>query len=129
MNDTPIAEIELTDDHFDFLFNAGASPKLIEVVTKTLDELPSTVNRNSARSEVQKYVKWGNLDGSVPPEEFSHIGGHFFTALWNGDLYEAFCRADLNNRKILLDVFGERRINTDRPDHRHPTVGQLGGVA
>lgn len=125
MNDTPISEIELTDDHRDFLWSAGASAVFMEILQKTPDDLPTTVDRNSARSEVKKYVKWGDLDGN--PEEFQHIGGHFFDALWRGDLYEAFTRADLNNRKILLTVFGERRIDSHRTHPSYPTVARLEG--
>ncbi|NUC72578.1 hypothetical protein HTZ84_09695 [Haloterrigena sp. SYSU A558-1] len=57
------------------------------------------------------------------------MGGHFFEALWEGDLYDAFTRADLNNKKILLLTFGERRINAQRPSRMYPTVAQLEGRA
>ncbi|QRV15055.1 hypothetical protein JMJ58_19440 [Haloterrigena salifodinae] len=127
MSNQPISEIELTQDHLDFLFDAGASPAFLEVVGQTGDDLPSTVERNSARDEVKKYVKWGDLDGS--PDDLVPMGGHFFEALWSGDLYDAFTRADLNNRKILLLTFGERRINAYRPNRSYPTVARLQGRA
>ena len=129
MSESNTQETELTEDHLDFLFRAGASPQLIEIVQKTGDNLPQTVGRNSAREEVLKYARWGSIGPDRDPEEFRPIGGHFFTALWNGDLYDAFTRADLNNRKILLLTFTERRINADRPAPFAPTVAQMEGRA
>ena len=129
MNETANKQVELTEDHLDFLFRAGASPQLMIVIQMDDDELPQTVDRNSAHEEVLKYARWGDLDPDRSPSEFHHIGGHFFTALWNGDLYDAFTRADLNNRKILLLTFGERRINADRPAPFSPTVAQMEGRA
>ncbi|SEL18983.1 hypothetical protein [Haloferax larsenii] len=125
--ETPLSEIELTADHFEYLYQAGASVALMTVVRKPLNELPSTVNRNSARDEIKKYVKWGEF--KKDPSEFRPKGGHFFNALWKGDLYDAFTRADLDNRKILLSVFGEGAIDAHRPSNWSPTVSQLEGTA
>jgi hypothetical protein len=127
MNEKPTREIELTEDHYDFLFKAGASPEFMEVVRKTDDELSDIIERNTVRMEAKRYVKWNMLNGS--PDEFVPDGGHFFQTLWRGNLYSAFGYADPNNRKILLLTFGERRINEDRPNVASPTVARLEGRA
>ena len=79
----------------DLLREAGASDALVTVVQHETDR------RNSARSEVQKWVEsWDVTDAEeMPPVS----GGHFFDALWNGNLAKAWKRADGNNRAILRE--------------------------
>ena len=106
--------VELTADHYDFLRQAGASRAMIRVLKHDADR------RNSANKEIKKYVRWGDLDTDENPEDFKHLGGHFFSALWEGDLFGAWRRADLNNKTILREVFGEEGIIIDGKRQGHP---------
>ena len=103
-----INDVELTNEHIRFLSKAGASDDFIDLLTF----LPpsTTVKRHSVREEIQKYVYWGSLNIEKDPATFSHCGGHFFTALWNGDLFEAWGRADFNNKALLIKCFGKDAI-------------------
>lgn len=116
-----VSDVELTEEHYDFLCSAGAAQPLMEIVQKTASELD--VERNSAREEVKSYVFYGEF--KKEPSEFSPYGGHFFTALWEGDLYRAFCRADGNNTRALLALFGALRINADRTNRRQAPIEKL----
>ena len=99
-----ISDVELTNEHIRFISKAGASDLLIDLLTFPKEE--AGVPRHSAREEVRKYVYWGDVDTDADPATFSHCGGHFFSALWDGDLFEAWLRADLNNKSLLLECFG-----------------------
>ncbi|AGM10845.1 hypothetical protein M192_gp034 [Halorubrum tailed phage 8] len=114
---------DLTDHERRLLRWAGADERLIEVCSFDVTSMESTrddgkaVTRNSALVEVKKYLReWESLT-EEKAEDFTHYGGDFFSALWDGDLYRAWGRADYNNRAILLEVFGEYRINATRPEH------------
>lgn len=117
MNDyDTVSDVELTTDHYQFLREAGASDQIIALIQFTDEQ---TGIRNSAREEVRKYAYWGDLDGS--PDDFNHIGGHFFSAMWDGDLFEAWLRADMNNRRLMMELFGESRIIGDGIVNGHPS--------
>lgn len=114
---------DLTDQERTLLRWAGADERLIEVCQFDISSMENergdgkAVSRNSALTEVKKYLReWEALDEDNA-EDFDHYGGHFFSALWDGDLYEAYSRADYNNQAILMEVFGVRRINSTRPAH------------
>jgi hypothetical protein len=83
------------------LADAGASGELIAVVTAETGDVLGC-SRNSARQHIQR------RGGS--PDDLTATGGDFFTALWEGDLFDAWCLADINNSRLLLDVFGPRAI-------------------
>lgn len=107
-----LSDVQITEEHINFLRNAGASEELIEVITYSPEDNPGIgVSRNSAREEIKKYIIWGRIDSDKNPQEFSHLGGGFFTQLWNGDLYNTYNRADLNNQTILTTVFGTDNID------------------
>jgi hypothetical protein len=123
-------EPNLNDHERRLLRWAGADERLIEVCQFDINSMESerkdgsSVYRNSVLEEVKKYVRGTD---HVPPllteenvEEFTPTGGHFFTAMWEGDLYRAYSRADYNNQAIMLEVFGEHRINTTRPENAPP---------
>ena len=114
---------DLTDQERTLLRWAGADERLIEVCNFDVSSMEKkrddgkTVARNSALVEVKKYLReWENLNEDNA-DDFDHYGGHFFGALWDGDLYKAYSRADYNNQAILMEVFGVRRINSTRPAH------------
>ena len=115
-------EPDLTDKEKDLLRDAGASDALMEVCEYNIEDCPrrqdgKTVQSNSALREVKKYLReWESLT-EEKLSEFSHLGGHFFSALWDGDLYSAYSRADYNNQTIMTEVFSQRRINRDKPTH------------
>lgn len=108
MNDEyeTISDVELTIGNLRFIRDAGASEAILDLIKFPAESIG--INRNSARQEVRKYVFWDDLDGN--PDEFDHLGGHFFTAMWDGDLFEAWVRADLNNKVLMMEVFDEERI-------------------
>lgn len=100
-----VSDVELTNEHIRYMSKAGASDLFIDLLTFPKEE--ADVPRHSARQEVKKYVYWG-LDDD--PADFTHIGGHFFGAMWDGDLFHAWTRADLNNKALLLECFGQDEI-------------------
>ena len=106
-----LGDVQITEEHINFLRNAGASEELIEVINYSPEPNPKNgLVRNSAREEIKKYIMWGDIDSEKDPQEFSQIGGGCFTQLWNGNLYDAYGRADLNNKDILTTVFGTDKI-------------------
>ncbi|QIR31262.1 hypothetical protein M1M18_gp038 [Halorubrum virus Serpecor1] len=114
---------DLTDHERRLLRWVGADERLIEVCSFDVTSMErkrgdgKAVTRNSALVEVKKYTReWESLT-EENAEDFDHYGGHFFSALWDGDLYEAYTRADYNNKAIMLEVFDVRRINSTRPAH------------
>ena len=79
----------------DLLREAGASDALVTVVQHETDR------RNSARLEVEK---WVNLWDVTDPAEMPPVsGGHFFDALWDGNVSKAWKNADGNNKAILRE--------------------------
>jgi len=115
---------DLTEQERSLLRQAGASEKLLQMCNAEINGVirddGKAVNRHSVLQEVKKYLReWENLTEETV-NEFDHYGGHFFTALWNGNLYDAYRRADYNNQALLLDAFGVRRINDDRDSHQTP---------
>lgn len=103
---------DLTSDEKNLLRTAGASEHLI-----TLCDAEVEVERHSVLEETKKYLReWENLT-SETAEDFNHVGGHFYSAMWSGDLYNAYRRADGTNRPLLLEVFGAHHINQYKPTH------------
>lgn len=105
-----VSDVELINNHIAFLSEAGASDRFIKLLQFSAEDVG--IPRHSIRQEVKKYVFWGDLD-DADPAAFSHIGGHFFGAMWDGDLFHAWTRADLNNKTLLLECFGEDVIIQD----------------
>jgi hypothetical protein len=118
---TSVADVELTTDHLTFFKEAGASEIFLKLVQ--VNPMDAGVHRNSTQEEAKKYVYLGYLEGD--PGEFSHEGGFFFTEMWAGNLYEAFCKADINNSILLKEVFGENSINNDRESPDSPKISEL----
>ena len=105
---------DLTDDEKDLLREAGADEKLIELC----DTQVNGIERNSSLQEVKKYLReWENLNEDTA-DGFTHLGGGFFTKMWNGNLWKAYGHADQNNKELMKEAFGLRRINNERPAHR-----------
>lgn len=91
---------------------AGASEELIQLCDTETD-----LDRHSALQETKKYLReWETLTGETT-DEFTHLGGSFYSELWDGNLYKAFTMADNNNSEIMLNAFSVREINRDRPSH------------
>jgi hypothetical protein len=99
-------DVEITEDHKDFLREAGASHAFMEVLATDTD------SRHSVREKVKSHIYWGDLDAEAgkSPETFKPLAGHFFNALWDGDLFHAWVRADLNNKPLMLKAIGKERI-------------------
>lgn len=79
------------------LRSEGASDIFLKVIQTPVSDLDG-VNRNSARDEVFKQIGWSDVNGKTPAD-LVHIGGHFYTALFEDSNPEA--RADGNNTRIL----------------------------
>ena len=112
-----VSDVVLTNEHIRFMSKAGASDLFIDLLT--FPKEAAGVPRHSIREEVRKYVYWGELDSD--PATFSHVGGHFFGAIWDGDLFHAWTRADLNNKALLMECFGADRIIQDAIENGKPT--------
>lgn len=86
------------------LAEAGASSELRTVANET--------DVNCRHSVCEELHKWA--DGEIPTgesvEKANRLGGGFFTTLWDGDLFDAFCQADSNNRTILAKAFSAEEI-------------------
>lgn len=71
--------------------------------------------RHSIRELIEKLPE-------VTDESIRAYGGDFAQALWDGDIGEAWYRADLENAQIMSDVFtkGEirRRIGDDPENYK-----------
>ena len=126
----PRYDVDLTDEHHNFLKAAGASDELLELIAFP----PETagVSRHSTREEVEKYVEWGELDLDRDPAEFRPIGGHFFSKMWNGDLFGAWLRADGSNKRLMAECFGaadiiQSGINSGQPASYAATMVEDGG--
>lgn len=86
MTDEPRDHDEVLDD----LHEAGADPLFVAVYRHDPPSIRHSVRELVEKTEITKL-----------PER----GGHYATALWEGELVEAFYRADTNNSAILLDMF------------------------
>lgn len=94
----------LTAEERSRLRTANPSPELMALV----QQAPETVgrDRNSARELVRTLLRADeDLQGDALRAELES-GGHFFTALLDGYLGEAFVRADITNTRLLLHTFG-----------------------
>ena len=86
------------EELFEGLRQAGASDAFIRVLRQAPD--------SSVAREIRKQVdSWGTMPRELPTVS----GGHFFEALWDGDVERAMCRADLSNSQVMHDVFGITR--------------------
>lgn len=100
-----IGDVELTNEHIRYMSKAGASDLFIDLLT--FPKGAADVPRHSIEQEVKKYVYWG-----LPkdPDDLVTRGGGFFQKMWDGELFEAWCHADINNKLMLLACFGEGEI-------------------
>lgn len=115
---------DLTRFEKDNLRLAGASEALIQMCDTEISYLKqsdgSPVDRHSVLTEVKKYTrKWEDLD-EVSAHNFTHLGGGFFSKIWDGELYEAYNCADPNNKAIMLEAFNINQINSGRKMHQSP---------
>jgi hypothetical protein len=99
-------DVELTNEHFRFLQYAGASREMLTFLK--FDEAEIGVGRSGPKRKLTGKASRGELSGS--PETFSHGGSHFFTELWNGNLWQAWIRADSKNKLLMMAVFDEEQI-------------------
>lgn len=109
--DTTPDEIEITDDHIQFLREAGASEEFLDMVETDPEQYG--VPENSAAQKIRSLIRTGDLNLSADPEDFRFCAGGFLTKLWNGDLFGAWRKADLNNTPLMLEVYGKRIIITN----------------
>ena len=115
---------DLTDEERNLLRRAGASEELLQLCNQSIEGVirddGKEVDRHSVLSEVKKYLReWENLT-EENAHSFEHVGGGFFSKMWEGNLYAAYGHADYNNQALMFEQFGVRKINDDRPNHRAP---------
>jgi len=103
---TSYDDVVITEDHKDFLMEAGASSYFDQFIS--FDPESAGLSRHMVRDKIRREIFHGELDGK--PEEYSHPGGGFFSAIWNGDLFLAYRRADLHNQPLMLACFGDHPI-------------------
>lgn len=101
-----ISDVELTAENRVFLSKAGASDVFMDLLT--FSEAEVGVNRHSIKEKIQSHAFFDRLGGD--PETFAHSGGGFFRKMWEGDLFMAYCHADLNNKPLMRACFGKERI-------------------
>jgi len=82
--------------HAERLLDAGASPEFVTVMLADPSD-HQDVDRFTVKQLVRKHDD---------PERVAERGGDFAGNLWDGDMAEAFYHADINNTKLLLDIFG-----------------------
>jgi hypothetical protein len=86
------------EELFEGLQQAGASEAFVRVLRQRPD--------SSVAREIRKQVDaWGTMPRELPTVS----GGHFFEALWDGDVERAMCRADMANGQVMREVFGITR--------------------
>lgn len=106
----------LSDTEVEELADMGASAAFVTVVTTPLQNICG-VDRSLAHEKVHSYF-------SRNTEENISIGGSFLSALWDGDLFKAYRKADNVNRAILHQIFNSKQIiaagvaNSDEPISR-----------
>lgn len=115
---------DLTDREKTLLRTAGASEELITMCDTKIDSLErqdgKPVDRHSVLQEVKKYLReWEDLDEDSAAD-YRHVGGGFFSKIWDGELYAAYNHADYNNRAIMTEAFTTWEINNDRSTHQSP---------
>jgi hypothetical protein len=99
------SEVELTNEHTRFLSKAGASDLFIDLFTFPKEE--ARIGRHSIRQSIKSSVYHGEMKD---PATFRPYGGHFFDAMWEGRLFDAWLRADPNNKALMRAVFGLEQI-------------------
>lgn len=99
-----ISDVQINDEFLAALRKAGASRLCRQIVQ--VDPEDVGVDRNSVRTELQKYCYWADEVSADAIEDKQSYGGHFFNAVWDGDFEGAMNRADGNNKKILEQVRG-----------------------
>lgn len=102
MAETQNKRLEL--DELAVLRDLGASPAFLTVARRD----PETIGerRNSAREAARQALRACEDPGDLTREELEGRGGHYFGALLDGEIAEAWFRADITNTRILLDTFG-----------------------
>lgn len=74
----PSWEIELLSIHREFLRVAGASDVFLTLFDA--EWIEDEGRDNPVRREVRRAIHYGDLEGD--PEDFTHDGSRFFSALW-----------------------------------------------
>lgn len=94
---------QLTTDELEQLRDLGASAAFLTVVQQP----PETVgaSRNSAREAARRVFRGDYGPDQVDEQSLLRRGGGYFTALWHGELSEAYYRADATNTALLFTVF------------------------
>lgn len=102
---TNSAEYQIPNRVLDELREVGVSEIFIDVITTPAKE--AGVQRNSARIEILKYIKWSDGENKSVTD-YMNFGGHYFQSLRNLEREEIPGHADLNNQKLLRYVFSQR---------------------
>lgn len=93
----------LTDEELKRLRTAEPEPELVAIVRRDPEAIGET--RNSARELVRTHLRGEPDLSDLGLRNRLETGGHFFGALLDGNLGEAFIRADVSNVRLVLDTF------------------------
>lgn len=118
----------ITDTEYDLCAEAGASAFFLRVAS--FDGHAIDVSRNSCAEG----VKW-LLDDHSPEDlrndptsalvnlsEGRDRRGGFFNALWDGELAEAFARADGSNTRLLCHLFDQELVEASNAAEGYPMM-------
>lgn len=119
---------DITKEERSLLRKAKASEELIQLCQVNIEEMQhiegAIPTRHSVLQETKKYLRGTSVIGPQLTEEnareFVPYGGHFYTAMWDGDLFRAYSRADPNNKAIMEEQFTVQQINREKPQNATP---------
>lgn len=98
-----IQSVPVNEELIEAVREAGGSNMIVLLLQQDPEDIPE-VDKNSVRSEIQKYCYWEDEISTQAIEDKQHYGGDFFQAAWDGRVHDAEARADLNNTKILEEL-------------------------
>ena len=109
----------LTTDELERLNELGASAEFLAIVQQPPESVGAT--RNSAREGVRRAFRGDYGPDATDAEGLLRRGGGYFEALFEGNLADAYYRADATNTALLFEVFSpeyliERLVVEDNRD-------------
>jgi len=118
----------ITDDEYDLCAEAGASAFFLVVASFDSEEID--VSRNSCAEGVKWLLEdYSNADLADDRDSVLSLlsnvreqRGGFFNALWDGELAEAFARADGANTRLLCHLFDQELVEASNAAEGYPMM-------
>lgn len=98
----------LSEPELSRLREAGVSAEFLTVVQIDPEEVGRS--RNSARARTRQMLRTHSDDTHPEDLPLDRYTGDYARALREGNLGEAFIRADIDNTRILVHAFGQRYL-------------------